>query len=67
MIGFHSPLNKEDTELQTYGCRQNNPDICKRNGIPGICAFASDDKICRHPSQAWKKKYHELLKLHNSD
>lgn len=27
-IPFNAPLNKMDTEVQTYGCRQNNPDIC---------------------------------------
>ncbi len=60
-VGFNAPLNEGDTETQTYGCRQNNPNICGRNGIPGICAFASDDNICKQPSKTWKKKYYELL------
>lgn len=59
-ICFSAPLNEEDTETQTYGCRANNPDICKNNGVEGVCAFASDDCICRNPSRAWKKKYNEL-------
>ena len=59
-IPFNAQLNAEDTETQTYGCRANNPDICKNNGVTNICAFASDDSICRRPSRAWKKKYNEL-------
>ena len=26
-VPFNAPLNEQDTEKQTYGCRQNNPDI----------------------------------------
>ena len=33
-ISFNAPLNDLDTETQTYGCRQNNPDICGNNGMP---------------------------------
>ena len=29
---FSAPLNPQDTEQQTYGCRANNPDICGNNG-----------------------------------
>ena len=59
-IPFNNPLNSLDTESQTYGCRQNNPNICGSNGIPGICAFASNDNICRKPSRAWKKQFQKL-------
>ena len=38
-IPFNAPLNKGDTEVQTYGCRQNNPDICGNNGLAGTGAF----------------------------
>ena len=62
-IPFHSPLNSQDSERQTFGCRANNPDICSNNGIPGVCAFASKDCICRKPSRAWKKQYNELKQL----
>lgn len=62
--GLHIPLrnalNTLDSETQTYGCRANNPDICSNNGILGICAFVSDDHICRKPSRAWKKIFKEL-------
>lgn len=50
-LPFNAPLNELDTELQTYGCRQNNPDICGNNGLAGVCAFVSKDGICRKP---WK-------------
>lgn len=61
-IKFNAPLHELDTENQTYGCRQNNPDICGNNGISGICAFCSDDKICKKPSRSWKKQYLKLKK-----
>lgn len=59
-IPYSAPLNELDTDTQTFGCRQNNPDICANNMISGICAFASEDHICKRPSRAWKKKYVEL-------
>ena len=59
-IPFSAPLNERDTETQTFGCRANNPDICANNGLTNICAFVSDDGICKKPSRAWKKKYLEL-------
>ena len=62
-IPFSAPLNDGDTETTTYGCRQNNPDICANNSLQGICAFVSDDGICRKPSRAWKKKYKELKEV----
>ena len=59
-VAFNAPLNEKDTESQTYGCRQNNPDICKYNGLPDVCAFESSDCICRKPSCAWKKQFQLL-------
>lgn len=59
-IPFSASLNTGDSENTTYGCRANNPDICKNNRIEGVCAFASDDNICKEPSRAWKKKYESL-------
>lgn len=57
---FDAPLNEGDSDTQTYGCRQNNPDICGSNGIEGVCAFASADCICKKPSRSWKKQYTKL-------
>lgn len=62
---FHAPLNAEDTETQTKGCRANNPDICANNEMPDICAFVRTDGICKKPSRAWKKKYKELKEKDN--
>lgn len=59
-IPFNAPLHDLDTADQTYGCRQNNPEICGSNGMDNICAFVSKDKICKKPSKAWKKKFYEL-------
>ena len=59
-IPFNAPLRDGDTETQTIGCRATNPEICSNNGLPEICAFVSRDGVCRKPSRAWKKKYHEL-------
>ena len=59
-ISFNAPLREGDSVNTTFGCRQNNPNICGHNGIPGQCAFASDDHICRHPSRAWKKQFLKL-------
>lgn len=60
-IPFNNPLNELDTEKQTYGCRQNNPDICKNNGLSDICAFEREDGLCKQPSRAWAKQYKKLL------
>lgn len=59
-IPFNAPLNEQDTESQTYGCRQNNPEICGYNGLSGMCAFVTKDGICHKPSRAWKKQYQKL-------
>ena len=59
-ISFSAPLHELDTETQTYGCRQNNPDICGNNSVEGVCAFVSKDGICKRPSRAWKKQYQKL-------
>lgn len=59
-IPIRAELNPEDTDKQTYGCRQSNPDICGYCYIENICAFSSKDNICKHPSTKWKKFYKEL-------
>jgi len=59
-VSFSAPLNDLDAELQTFGYRANNSDICANNSIPGICAFTSKDCVCRKPSRTWKKQYFKL-------
>ena len=61
IVPFNAPLNSEDTEKQTYGYRQNNPDICGNNGLENVCAFVRTDCICQRPSRTWKKQYYKLL------
>ena len=61
LIPFSAPLNAQDSESQTYGCRANNPNICANAYLPKICAFTSNDCICKRPSRKWKKQY-EILK-----
>lgn len=59
-VPFNAPLNKIDTEQQTYGCRANNPEICSNICLQDVCAFASADGVCKKPSRAWKKQYLKL-------
>ena len=59
-VSFRAPLQLGDTEDVTVGCRANNPDICKNNGIPDICSFEREDGMCQIPSKAWKKQFHKL-------
>ena len=59
-VSFNAPLSEFDSEIQTYGCRQNNPNICSNNSIIGVCAFTSNDCICKKPSSSWKKQYQKL-------
>ena len=61
-VDFHAPLNPEDTESQTKGCRANNPDICF-NQLNPCCAFVREDGICTHPSRKWKAQYEHLKEL----
>lgn len=60
LIPFNASLNEQDTEVQTYGCRANNPDICENKGLQNVCEFTSDDCIRKKPSRAWKKQYNKL-------
>ena len=64
-VEFNVPLNKQDTEFQTYGCRHTNPEICKKNGLTSVCAFAREDGICKNPSKSWAKQYRALASLEN--
>lgn len=54
------PLHKEDTELQTFGCRHTNPSICSSNSLHNVCAFVTANCICKRPPRSWKKIYLEL-------
>jgi len=60
IISQKAPLNKEDTENQTFGCRHTNPCICSSNSLEGICAFIAKDSICKRPPRSWKRIYSDL-------
>ena len=64
-IPFKAPLHHLDSETQTYGCRANNPNICANCYLPNVCAFVSDDGVCKKPSNAWKKQYQKLKESSN--
>jgi hypothetical protein len=57
---FHAPLNPLDSETHTFGCRHTNPDICAKNELPQVCAFARTDKMCFAPPQTWPKQFQKL-------
>ena len=59
-VPFNAPLNAQDSETQTVGCRANNPDICRYYMLDGTCAFTREDHICLQPSRSWKKQYFKL-------
>lgn len=59
-VPFKAALQPGDTIETTAGCRANNPDICKNNGIHELCAFEREDGICHSPSRAWKKQFLKL-------
>jgi hypothetical protein len=56
----HAPLNSQDTETQTFGCRLSNPDSCVKNSLPGVCAFIGANNICHSPPNSWPKRFREL-------
>lgn len=62
-IPYDAALFDVDSENQTFGCRQNNPDICGSNGMQSVCAFVREDHICKKPSRAWKKQFEKLQGL----
>lgn len=32
-VPFSAPLHEKDSDIETVGCRANNPDICSNNGL----------------------------------
>ena len=62
-IPFKAPLHSQDTELQTYGCRANNPDICENNGLLNVCAFSSEDCICKKTVTSLEKAIYQTKRL----
>lgn len=59
-IPFKAPLQPGDTADVTVGCRANNPDICKNNGIPE-CVLLKERMECARFRQ--KRGKSSLLNL----
>jgi hypothetical protein len=57
------PLYNEDSLFQTYGCRHTNPNICSNNSLSGICAFTSENNICKRPPRSWTNKFKKLKNI----
>ena len=57
---FHAPLQPGDSPTATLGCRHTNPEICRKNGMPGVCAFVREDGRCYAPPASWPKQYKAL-------
>lgn len=60
---FHSPLHPKDTPNQTAGCRYAQPNLCAKNMMPKVCAFARLDGLCVSPPVSWKNQYLKLRAL----
>lgn len=60
-LRFHEPLVEGDSPTQTVGCRHTNPDICAKNAMPSVCAFARANGVCMAPPATWPKQYQKLL------
>lgn len=64
-IDRNAPLNKQDTEKQTFGCRALNPDICKYCMNPDFCGLSRQDHICKNPPRGWGKQFFKLKNNQN--
>ena len=63
---FHGALQLGDTETTTVGCRHTNPDICGKNQMPKVCAFARADGMCSAPPASWPRQFRRLQVLQNA-
>ena len=61
-VDFHAPLNSQDTEIQTLGCRLSNPENCGSNSMANFCAFVRQDELCLSPPRPWRTQYGGLLR-----
>jgi hypothetical protein len=60
---FHAPLEPQDTERQTLGCRHAKPDFCSKNCMEDVCAHVRRDGICTSPPMSWPKQFRRLKVL----
>jgi len=54
---FHAVPHSLDTEKQTFGRRYTSPEICAKNPMPMVCAFARTDNICLAPPVSRPKQF----------
>ena len=64
---FHQPLEPQDTDTKTVGCRHTNPDICSKHSMSSVCAFARGDGMCLAPPKSWPKQFKKLVQLRGDD
>jgi len=57
---FKAPLHPLDTEKQTFGCRNPNPDRCANRDNPKFCSRVRADHICWGPPTVWTKQFKKL-------
>jgi len=57
---FRAPLQAGDSPTVTVGCRHTNPDICRKHGMPSVCAFVREDGKCYAPPASWPKQFRAL-------
>lgn len=60
---LRAPLRQGDSAERTRGCRHTNPDICRNNSMPEVCAFVREDGFCLAPPLSWGKQYAALRDL----
>ena len=60
---FHAPLELQDTERRTLGCRHAKPDFCSKNCMEDVCAHVRRDGICTSPPMSWPKQFRRLKVL----
>jgi len=63
VVPFNYSIIISDTQIKTWGCYQSNLETYANNVTPEICAFITDDFICRKPSRACIKQYNKLKQV----
>jgi hypothetical protein len=64
---LHEPLEPQDTERTTLGCRRAKPDFCGKNSMEDVCAHVRIDGMCTSPPLGWPKQFRSLKVLAEED
>ena len=62
---FHARLEPGDSPTTTVGCLHTNPEICRKNSMPEVCAFVREEGRCCAPPASWPEQYQALKKEAN--